>query len=154
MHIKTYVLGALWMSTVCASAQEDSLKADELKVLKSLYRIYEESVLKALPSFGTRCTTCDTKLIHGYVDTIKRLLHRPNLTDDEKKFITDMAILMTRGNIYRNASADSRWHSYAKKEIITALYEVQQGREILKKIAQLNPQLEAEIEAFTSTDIL
>ena len=94
-------------------------------------------------------THLDTSLIKHYADHVITALAQNSLAQEEILAIQQIATFMTQGAVYRNASAESRWHNYAKQSIIYALQTSSVGLTILDTLRAENPQLQAEIEAYS-----
>jgi hypothetical protein len=121
----------------------------DLQKLAVLYPVYEQHVLQTLPSFGTYTSSVDTTLITRYAEVITQVLTQKQVSAEDRNSIKRIAHLMTRGAVYRNASADSRWRNYAKQAIVHALQKSKDGAAILESLVADNPQLQSEIEAYT-----
>ncbi len=142
----------LCMQLSVRPSSTDEKKAS-LRTMAWLYPKYERLVLNSLPGFGVYTTSIDTSLITCYAQLVSEVLAQKHLSAEDKQFVKKIATHMTRGSVYRNASADSRWRNYAKQSIIQALQTSSTGRAILKSLVTDNPQLEAEIEAYTMSEI-
>lgn len=137
------------MSLSARPSSTDEKKA-ALRTMAWLYPKYERLILNSLPGFGTYTTSIDTSLIKCYAQLVTEVLAQKELSAEDKQFVKKIATHMTRGSVYRNASADSRWRNYAKQSIVKALQTSSSGRAILESLANDNPQLEIEIEAYTN----
>lgn len=146
--IRHVVIAATLVVHSCLTTATDKKIHGQLKALARNYPVLEKQALAALPAFGHYCTTVDTSLIEICVNIVKESLKQDTLTLDEIKCIKKIAATITRGPIYKNASASSRWRNAAKQAIILTLSQTAAGTAILDQLAADNPQLQNEKEAY------
>lgn len=92
----------------------------------------------------------DTTLVNRYAACVKAIVQKPLIIDDEKFFVTEIVKSLVEGNVLRNGSSLSRWIGHAKESIIKLLHAHPVGKEILMQVAATDPQLQSEIEAYTT----
>ncbi len=146
--------GILLCMTLSARPSSTDEKKAALRTMAWLYPKYERLILSTFPGSGVYTTSIDTSLIKCYAQLVTEVLAQKNLSTEDKQFVKKIAAHMTQGSVYRNASADSRWRNYAKQSIVKALQTSSTGKAILESLAADNPQLEAEIEAYTMSEIV
>jgi len=123
----------------------------DLQKLAMLYPFYEKQALESLPGFGTHVTTINTALIDTYVQIIANTLNQKHISLNDLLCIKKIALDMTKGIVYRNGSADSRWRNYAKQAVVYTLLKTNQGQAILEDLILANPLFAQEVEAYTTT---
>jgi hypothetical protein len=106
--------------------------------------------LASLAHIKEYVTAIDTELIDKMVINVTALFEKPTFSTQNTEILKKIAYLVLREPVYSDGSALSRFNTYAKQRLITTYCHYPHGYALINELAQNNPQLQAEIEAYLS----
>lgn len=95
--------------------------------------------------------TVDITLIDKMVINVTALFEQPNISTQDSETLKKIARFVLYEPVYSDGSALSRFNNYAKQRLITTYCHYPHGYALINELAQDNPQLQAEIEAYLTS---